>query len=104
MASIEEVNDLSILPTDELFGKLVTYEIKMNQVVQEKMAKNDKSIALKARRDTSDSDSSKNEDEYAIILKRVRDLIMKKRWWFKKQDSNKKDTNDLLWMQQIESY
>ena len=30
MASIEEANDLSILPTDELLRKLLTHEIKMN--------------------------------------------------------------------------
>ena len=34
MASIEEANDLSILPMDELIGKLLTHEIKMNQVVE----------------------------------------------------------------------
>ena len=30
MASIEEVNDLFILLMDELLGKFLTYEIKMN--------------------------------------------------------------------------
>ena len=54
MASIEEAYDLSILPTDKLLGKLLTHKIKMNQVVEEEMAKNDKSIALKVSRDTSD--------------------------------------------------
>ena len=34
MALIEVANDLSILPTDELLGKLLTHEIKMNQVVE----------------------------------------------------------------------
>ena len=56
----------------------------MNQVVEEKMAKNNKSIAFKASRDTSDSDSSENEDEYAIILRKVRNPIMKKKRGFKK--------------------
>ena len=55
------------------------------------MVKNDKSIALKASRETSDSYLSENEDKYAIILRKVRDLIMKKSRGFKKQDSNKKD-------------
>ena len=91
MASIEKINDLSILPTDELLGKFLIHEIKMNQVVEEEMAKNDKSIALKASRDTSDSDSSENKDEYAMISRKVRDLIIKKRRGFKKQDSRKKD-------------
>ena len=63
----------------------------MNQVVEEEMAKNHKSIAFKASRDTSDSDSSENEDEYAIILRKVRNLIMKKKRGFKKQDSSKND-------------
>ena len=86
MASIKEAYDLSILPTDEFFGKFLTHEIKMNQVVEEEMAKNHKSIAFKASRDTSDSDSSENEDEYAIILRKVRNLIMKKKREFKKKD------------------
>ena len=55
------------------------------------MAKNHKSIAFKASRNTSDSDSSENKNEYAIILKKVRNLIMKKRKGFKKQDSSKTD-------------
>ena len=84
MASIEEANDLSILPMDELLRKLLTHKIKINQVVEEEMAKNHKNIALKASRDTSDSDSSENEDEYAIILRKVRNLIMKKKRGFKK--------------------
>ena len=50
------------------------------------MAKNDKRITLKTSRDTSDSDSSENEDEYAIILRKVRNLIMKKNRGFKKQE------------------
>ena len=91
MASIEEANDLSILPTDELLGKLLTHKIKMNQVVEEEMTKNDKSIALKANINTSDSDSSEDDDEYAIILRKVKDLIMKNRRGFKKQNSSKKD-------------
>lgn len=55
------------------------------------MAKNDKSIAFKASRDTSDSDSSENEDEYKMISRKIRNLIMKKKRGFKKQDSSKKD-------------
>ena len=67
MISIEEANNLSILPMDELLGKLLIHEIKINQVVEEEMAKNHKSITFKVSRDTSDSDSSENEDEYAVI-------------------------------------
>ena len=55
------------------------------------MTKNHKNTAFKASRDTSDSDSSENEDEYAIILRKVRNLIMKKKRGFKKQDSSKND-------------
>ena len=55
------------------------------------MAKNHKSIAFKASRDTSNSDSSENEDEYAIILRKVRNLIMKKKREFKNQESSKND-------------
>ena len=76
MVSIEKANDLSILPTDELLGKLLTHEIKMNQVVEEEMAKNDKSIAFKTSRDTSDSDTSENKDEYAIILKKIIRILL----------------------------
>ena len=34
MTSIEEVHDLFILPTNELLVKLLTHEIKMNQVIE----------------------------------------------------------------------
>ena len=84
MASIEEANDLSTLPMDELLGKLLTHEIKINQVVKEQKAKKEKIITLKASRDTSDSDSSKNDDEYAMISRKVRNLIMTKRRRLKK--------------------
>ena len=67
IASIKEVNDLSTLPTDELFRKLLTHEIKMTQVTEEEKTKKDKSITLKASKDTSDSESNKDDDEYAII-------------------------------------
>ena len=55
------------------------------------MAKNNRNITFKASKDTSDSDSSENEDEYAIILRKVRNLIIKKKRGFKKQDSSKND-------------
>ena len=91
ISSIEEAHDLSTLPTDELLGKLLTHEIKITQVVEEEKTKNDKSIALKASRDTSDSDSNEDNEEFAMISRRIRNLIMKKRRGFKKQDSSNKN-------------
>ena len=52
ISSIKEENDLFTLPMDELLEKLLTHEIKMNQVVKEENAKNDKSITFKESRDT----------------------------------------------------
>ena len=63
----------------------------MTQVVEEKKTKKDKSIAFKASRDTSDSDSNEDDDEFAMISRKSRNLIMKKRKGFKKQDSSNKD-------------
>ena len=60
-------------------------------MLEEENAKNDKSITFKASKDTSDSDSSENEDKYTIILRKVRNLIMKKKKGFKKQDLSKTD-------------
>ena len=63
----------------------------MTQVVEEKKTKKDKSIALKASRETSDSDSNEDDDEFALISRKIRNLIMKKRRGFKKQDLSNKD-------------
>ena len=39
-------------------------------MVEEEKTKKDKSIAFKASRDTSDSDSNEDDDEFAIISKK----------------------------------
>ena len=69
----------------------MAHEIKITQVVEEEKTKNDKSIAFKASRDTSDSDSNEDNEEFAMISRRIRNLIMKKRRGFKKQDSSNKN-------------
>ena len=56
----------------------------MTQVVEEEKTKKDKSIALKESRDTSNSDSNEDDDEFSMISRKSRNLIMKKRKGFKK--------------------
>ena len=58
----------------------------MTQVVEEEKTKKDKSIALKASRDSSDSDSNEDDEEFAMISRKNKNLIMKKKRGFKKQD------------------
>ena len=42
----------------------------MTQVIEEEKTKKDSSIALKASRDTSDSDSNEDDEEFTMISKK----------------------------------
>ena len=57
-------------------------------MVEEEKTKKDKSIALKASKDTNDSDSYEDDDKFAMISRKIKNLIMKKRRGFKQQRSS----------------
>ena len=74
VTAIEESKNLSTLQLDELIGNLKVHEViikKDSELVKEKREQS-KSIALKARKESSieDSSSSESEDEeYAMVVK-----------------------------------
>jgi hypothetical protein len=70
---IEESKNLSTLQLDELIGNLKVYEaiIKKDSEMVKGKREQSKSIALKARKESSDKDSSTSEsddEEYAIAI------------------------------------
>lgn len=74
VTAIEESKNLSTLQLDELIGNLKVYEViikKDSEMVKGKREQN-KSIALKARKESSNEDSSSSEsddEEYAMAVR-----------------------------------
>nr|GEY07136.1 zf-CCHC domain-containing protein/DUF4219 domain-containing protein/UBN2 domain-containing protein [Tanacetum cinerariifolium] len=74
VTAIEESKDLTSLPLDELIGNLKVYEVIIkndSEMVKGKKEQN-RSLALKAKKESSDEDSStfdNEEEEYAMTAK-----------------------------------
>ncbi|GJX50461.1 hypothetical protein Tco_0277306 [Tanacetum coccineum] len=73
VTTIEESNNLTTLSLDELIGNLKVYEevIKKDSKTVKSKRKQSRSIALKARKESSDDDSSTfdSDEEYAMVVK-----------------------------------
>ncbi|GJZ44151.1 hypothetical protein Tco_0591406, partial [Tanacetum coccineum] len=75
VTAIEESKDLTFLSLDELFGNLKVYEViikKDSEMVKGKREQN-RSLALKAKKESSDEDSSTSnseDEEYAMEFKK----------------------------------
>ncbi|GKD87433.1 zf-CCHC domain-containing protein [Tanacetum coccineum] len=89
VTSIEESKDLTSLSLDELIGNLKVYEViikKDSEMVKDKREQN-RSLALKAKKESSDEDSltSDSEDEeYAMAVKELKKFF-KRRGRFARQ-------------------
>ncbi|GJT43414.1 hypothetical protein Tco_0952129 [Tanacetum coccineum] len=74
VTAIEESKDLTSLSLDELIGNLKVYEViikKDSEMVQGKREQN-RSLALKAKKESSDEDSSTSDsedEEYAMVVR-----------------------------------
>ncbi|RVW12896.1 hypothetical protein CK203_106966 [Vitis vinifera] len=67
---IQEEKDLTKLPTEELIGSLMTYEINLAKKLQEGEDKKKKSIALKA--ETKEEEKpSEGDDDLALITRKL---------------------------------
>ena len=83
VTSIEEAQDLANLPTDVLIGKLLTHELSIKQIGEEKIEKDakKKTIALKASQEASDKESNKgscDDDEIAMLTKNFNRFLKRK--------------------------
>ncbi|GJV23245.1 hypothetical protein Tco_1375940 [Tanacetum coccineum] len=106
VTAIEESKDLTSLSLDELIGNLKVYEViikKDSEMVKGKREQN-RSLALKAKKESSDEDSSTSDSEDEEYAMAVRDFkkFFKRRGRFVRQPQderkssqrNKDDKND----------
>ncbi|GJZ86833.1 zf-CCHC domain-containing protein [Tanacetum coccineum] len=89
VTAIEESNNLTTLSLDELIGNLKVYEevIKKDSEIVKSKREQSRSIALKARKDSSDDDSSTSDSEDEEYAMAVRDFkkFFKRRGRFVRQ-------------------
>ncbi|GJR75230.1 hypothetical protein Tco_0087595 [Tanacetum coccineum] len=91
VTAIKESKDLTSLSHDELIGNLKVYEViikKDSEMVNGKREQN-RSIALKAKKESSDEDSStfdSEDEEYAMAVKEFKKEFFKDRGRFLRQN------------------
>nr|GEU73713.1 UBN2 domain-containing protein [Tanacetum cinerariifolium] len=95
VTAIEESNNLTTLPLDELIGNLKVYEevIKKDSETVKSKREQSRSIALKARKESSDDDSSTSNSEDEEYVMSVRDFnkFFKRRGRFVRQPHEKEN-------------
>ncbi|GKB33964.1 zf-CCHC domain-containing protein [Tanacetum coccineum] len=95
VTAIEESKDLTSLSLDELIGNLKVYEMiikKDSEIVKEKVER--KSLALKAKKESSDevsSTSGSEDEEYAMVVRDFK-MFFKRRGRFVRHPRNDKRT------------
>nr|GEV81160.1 UBN2 domain-containing protein [Tanacetum cinerariifolium] len=93
--AIEESKDLSPLALDELIGNLKVHEVVMEKDSEIYKGKNEKikSIALKAKKESSDDETSTSEsddEEYAMAVKNFKKFFRRKGKFVRKPREEKK--------------
>ncbi|GKG19647.1 hypothetical protein Tco_0376746 [Tanacetum coccineum] len=84
VTAIEESKDLTFLSLDELIGNLKVYEViikKVSEMVKGKREQN-RSLALKVEKESSDEDSStfdSEDEEYAMAVRDFKKNFQKTR-------------------------
>ena len=87
VTTIQEAKDLNTLPLEELLGSLMTHELTMKQHMKEEVKKK-KSITLKAttvdeeEEDSSSETEDEHNDDMALVIRKFRKFLGKKRYGF----------------------
>ncbi|GJZ60674.1 zf-CCHC domain-containing protein [Tanacetum coccineum] len=95
VTAIEESKELTSLSLDELIGNLKVYEMIIKKDSEKFKAKVErKSLALKAKKESSDEECSTSASEYKEYIMAVRDFkkFFKRRGRFARQPRNDKKT------------
>ncbi|RVW20881.1 hypothetical protein CK203_109250 [Vitis vinifera] len=84
VTAIQEAKNFTKLPTEELIGSLMTYEINLAKKLQEGEDKKKKSIALKAttkeEEDVEEEKPSEENDDLALITRKLNKYIRGERF------------------------
>ncbi|GJX60771.1 hypothetical protein Tco_0292161 [Tanacetum coccineum] len=101
VTAIEESKDLTSLSLDDLIGNLKVYEViikKDSKMVKGKREQN-RSLALKAKRESSDEDNSTSDsedEEYTMAVKEFKKFF-KRRGRFSPRSNNQRDFIRRAW-------
>ncbi|GJW44890.1 hypothetical protein Tco_0073689, partial [Tanacetum coccineum] len=95
VTSIEESKDLTSLSLDEFIGNLKVYEvvIKKNSEIVKGKKDQSKFLALKAKKESSDEESSTSEsedEEYAMVIRNFKKFLKRRRSFTKQSRDEKK--------------
>ncbi|GJT31101.1 zinc finger, CCHC-type containing protein [Tanacetum coccineum] len=94
--AIEESKDLSTLPLDELIGNLKVYEVVLEKDSKISKGKKEKykSLALKARKASSDEEvscSESDDEEYAMAVRYFKKFFRRRRNFIRQPHDDKKN-------------
>ncbi|GKE31202.1 hypothetical protein Tco_1450524, partial [Tanacetum coccineum] len=95
VTAIEESKDLSTLPLDELIGNLKVYEVVLEKDLEASKVKkeNYKSLALKARKVSSDKEEScsGSDEEYAMAVRDFKKFFRRRGKFVRQPHDDKKN-------------
>ncbi|GKD20838.1 retrovirus-related pol polyprotein from transposon TNT 1-94 [Tanacetum coccineum] len=94
--AIEESKDLSTLPLDEIIGNLKVYEVVLEKYSEISNGKKEKykSLALKARKASSDEEvscSDSDDEEYAMAVRDFKKFFKRRGKFFRQPHDDKKN-------------